>query len=114
VVRDGLRSGLLARGFRVIDAARADTEADPVPDLLVVDLSDDQAGGAEVMRAWRHLIPGLPAVVLLDRTAKPDAVLPDEAVILIKPVSPADLADAAVRLMAEGGRPFAAPPPDAA
>jgi hypothetical protein len=40
--------------------------------------------------------------------------LPDEAVILIKPVSPADLADAAVRLMAEGGRPFAAPPPDAA
>ena len=114
VVRDGLRTGLLARGFRVIDAARADTEADPVPDLLVVDVSDDQTGAAEVMRAWRQLIPGLPAVVLLDRTAGPDKGLTDRVVKLFKPVAPADLADAAVRLMTESGRHVASPPPDGA
>nr|WP_294526121.1 ATP-binding protein [uncultured Rhodopila sp.] len=117
VVRDGLRTGLLARGFRVIDAARADAEADPKPDLLVVDVSEDQPGAAEVLTAWRQLIPGLPAVVLLDRAAKPDSALTDGAVTdgavtLIKPVAPADLADAAVRLMAEADRPVAAPPPD--
>jgi signal transduction histidine kinase len=112
VVRDGLRSGLLARGFRVIDAARADTEADPVPDLLIVDLSDVQAGGAEVLRAWRQLIPGLPAVILRTRTATPAAALTDQSITLMKPVAPADLADAAVRLMADAGRYVVSPPPD--
>jgi signal transduction histidine kinase len=114
VVRDGLRTGLLARGFRVIDAAPADTEAGPVPDLLVVDLSNDQPGaapnGAEVMRAWRQLMPGLPAVVLVDRASAPDTALTEGAVALMKPVVPADLADAAVRLMAAHDR-RAAPPP---
>nr|WP_294565582.1 ATP-binding protein [uncultured Rhodopila sp.] len=114
VVRDGLRTGLLARGFRVIDAARADTEADPVPDLLVVDLSNDHPGGADLMRAWRQLIPGLPAVVLLDRFTTPDTALTHAAVPLMKPVAPADLADAAVRLMIEGGRSTAPPPPGGA
>jgi DNA-binding NarL/FixJ family response regulator len=107
-----LRSGLLARGFRVIDAARADTEADPVPDLLIVDLSDVQAGGAEVLRAWRQLIPGLPAVILRTRTATPAAALTDQSITLMKPVAPADLADAAVRLMADAGRYVVSPPPD--
>jgi signal transduction histidine kinase/CheY-like chemotaxis protein len=110
VVRDGLRTGLLARGFRVIDAARADTEADPVPDLLIADLSNDQPGAAEVMRAWRQLIPGLPAVVLLDRFTTPDPALMSGAVPLLKPVAPADLADAAVRLMTGCGRSVTSPP----
>jgi hypothetical protein len=33
---------------------------------------------------------------------------------LFKPVAPADLADAAVRLMTESGRHVASPPPDGA
>ena len=122
VLRDGLRTGLLARGFRVIDAARADTEVDPVPDLLVVDLSNDQPrggpsgapngapNGAEVLLAWRQLIPGLPAVVLVDRTARPDIAAFAGAVTLLKPLSPDELADAAVRLMHDGGRRNASPP----
>jgi hypothetical protein len=115
VLRDGMRSGLLARGFRVIDAARPDSAAETAPDLLVVDLSDDQPGagptGAEVMRAWRQLIPGLPALVLLDRSAIPAA---DGIVTLMKPVPPAELAEAAMRLVAAGGRHIASPPPDGA
>jgi len=109
VVRDGLRAGLLARGFRVVDAVRADTEADPVPDLLVVDLSPDQHGGLDVMRAWRERIPNLPVVALIDHTAAPDHTVDVAAVTLVKPVSPSDLAAAAARLMAEAGRRITAP-----
>jgi signal transduction histidine kinase/CheY-like chemotaxis protein len=104
VVRDGLRAGLLARGFRVLDAAALETEDDPAPDLLVVDLSADQPAGAEVLRLWRGRLPGLPVVALIDRAQ----TVPEVSVTLVKPVSPADLAEAAVRLMAA-----AAPRPNA-
>ncbi len=100
VVRDGLRASLLARGFRVLGAAEIETRDDPAPALLVVDLSADQPAGAEVLRLWRQRLPGLPVVALTDRSQ----ILPGTSVTLAKPVSPADLAEAAVRLMRHAGQ----------
>ena len=99
VVRDGLRAALLARGFRVLDAA--DAGPGPAPDLLVVDLSADQPAGAEVLRLWRGRLPELPVAALADR----DQTVPGASVILVKPASPSDLAEAAVHLVSQGAWP---------
>jgi len=110
VVRDGLRTALLARGFRVRDADQAESDNGPVPDLLVADLSSDQHDGPDVIHAWRQRMPRLPMVVLMDDAATPDFAQDRAVVRLVKPVSPSDLAAAAVRTLAEAGQYITSPP----
>jgi signal transduction histidine kinase len=110
VVRDGLRIALLARGFRVRDADQAESGAGPVPDLLVADLSPDQHDGPHMIRAWRQRMPRLPVVVLMDDAATSDFAQDRAVVRLVNPVSPSDLATAAVRILAEAGQYITSPP----
>jgi CheY-like chemotaxis protein len=102
VMRDGLRTALLARGFRVPVAASVPSLTELAPELPVADLSAEDGDGADVLRAWREQIPGLPLVVLVNQADHPD--LAGAAGALVKPVSPPDLAAAAVREMARAGR----------
>jgi hypothetical protein len=106
VERDGLRAGLLARGFRVMDADRAD--AGLTPDLLVADLSPDQP--PDVVHTWRRRFPGLPMVILVDDDAAPQPAMDGAVIRLARPLSPMEVAAAAVRLLAEATQCITSPP----
>ncbi|PPQ25898.1 ATP-binding protein [Rhodopila globiformis] len=105
VERDGLRTSLLARGFRVMDADCA--EDGMQPDLLVADLSPDRQPAA--VCAWRRRLPGLPVVALFDDGA-PQPALDGAVIRLARPIAPPEVAAAAARLLAETGQYITSPP----
>ncbi|MFL5284691.1 MAG: ATP-binding protein [Rhodopila sp.] len=106
VERDGLRAGLLARGFRVMDADRTDITLPP--DLLVADLSPHRL--PETVRIWRQRRPGLPMVALVDDAAVSQHAIDGAVIRLARPVSPPEVAAAAARLLVEAGQCITPPP----
>ena len=117
VVRDGLRTALLSRGFRVLDAAEtragsAGIAADLAPDVLVTDLSTGNGSMSDEVRTWRARAPALKVVALRESAAHCDAIA-GPVIRLVKPVSPSDVAEAAVRLIAGASAAESATPADA-
>jgi signal transduction histidine kinase/CheY-like chemotaxis protein len=105
VERDGLRTSLLARGFRVMEADQAEDGLQP--DLLVADLSPDRQPAAVCV--WRRRLPGLPVVALFDDGA-PQPALDGAVIRLARPITPPEVAAAAARLLAETGQYITSPP----
>jgi len=128
VIRDAFRAGLLAHGFRVIDAAQSEAidldtaqfngSVGPAPDLLVAGMSQQDAHGNarrqtsafDLIRAWRQCIPGLPALLVSQqppdlttaewRQAATDGPLAG----LTQSVTPEELAAAAVSILSDRQR----------
>ena len=98
-IRTLLRMTLPRDGFEIVEAgdgadALERIEADPVPDLIVLDWKMPERSGDEVLAAVKEHHPDLPVVVL---TAERDAASRDRAeslgadAFLTKPFSPLEL-----------------------
>lgn len=109
LMRNHSRSALEAEGFTVddllpasVEELRERLEANP-PDLVLSDYNMPILDGLAVARAIRHINPKIPVVILSsNRDAARDAHLKAVGVRLIlhKPISPTDLFDAVVKVLA--------------
>lgn len=114
-VRNEVRAGLTDPSYTLIDHSDPATVADEVvsteTDLVIVDMQVGAMGGMAVTRAVRHATstagdPGLPVVILLDRTA--DEFLAKRAgaaAWVAKPFTSYELTEALSPLLAATGDP---------